>query len=291
MGTDGVNDKVQQNANFATRVRQVCDGQRNSPQRVALGDGRGTGVRRSRDPARTTALEPRRNRGRSHRRRGQGYGSQALRIGFSCSRSPQLAAGHVACLAHSSSGRDARLCRPRSLAPDWRPETRGGGDGRRFFAHRHASARILRWRPALSGGQDAAVSRPADRPADLQGVRCLRSGAARVARRHFRQIRRGDRPRREAALRCLSFYSGGRPDSGVARYLLAGQEWLGQPGEVPGHGASHLDAAPGTHRAGLCGSRAVRRRDSRRACGEQSGASGAGAAIRDPVRRSDVSRA
>ena len=48
---------------------------------------------------------------------------------------------------------------------------------------------------------------------------------------------------------------------------------------------------PIPHRARVCGGRGLRRRYSRRACGGQSGASGAGAAIRDAIGRSDVSRA
>ena len=57
---------------------------------------------------------------------------------------------------------------------------------------------------------------------------------ARLALRdaRVRQIRRGDRSRREAAVRGLSLYPGGRPHPGFARYLLAGPERLGQPANL-----------------------------------------------------------
>src|ERR1700731_4381619 len=52
-------------------------------------------------------------------------------------RPPQLAAGHVACHAHSSSGRDARLRRPRPFAPERCVEACGAGDSRRPRANGH----------------------------------------------------------------------------------------------------------------------------------------------------------
>ena len=142
-----------------------------------------TRICRARDAAGTARLEPGRHRGRSHRRRRQGDGSQALRIGFSCSRSPGLAAGHVACHAHPGCGRDTRLHRHRSFAPERRVEALGRGDRRRPRANRYARSPILCRRPPLPGRQDPALSGSAGGAVDLRGLRCLRSGAARPARR------------------------------------------------------------------------------------------------------------
>ena len=112
-----------------------------------------------------------------------------------------------------AAGCHARLYRHRSRAPERRLKALGGGDRGRSRAHRHARSRILCRRPVLPGRQDAALSRPAGGAADFREVRCLRSGAAGAARRHFREIRRGNRPRRDAALRRLSLHARGRPDA------------------------------------------------------------------------------
>ena len=166
-----------------------------------------------------------------HRRRRQGNRSQALRLRFPRRRSPGLAAENVARHAHPGPGRDARLCRHGPLAPDRSVEAFGGGNRRRSRAHRHARSRILCRRSVLPGRQDAALSRPAGGAVDLRGLRHLRSGAARAARR-LREIRRGDRPRRDAQLRRLSLHSRRRPDARGARRLLAGQGRLGQSRDV-----------------------------------------------------------
>ena len=101
---------------------------------------------------------------------------------------------------------------------------------------RHPRSRILCRRPVLPGRQDAALSRPAGGAADLRDVRRLRSGAAGAARRHLREIRRGNRPGRDAELRRLSLHARGRPDARRARCLLAVQEGWVSPGSFQNSG-------------------------------------------------------
>ncbi len=108
---------------------------------------------------------------------------------------------------------------------------------------RHPRSRILCRRPVLPGRQDAALSRPAGGAVDLREVRRLRPGAARAARRHVREVRRGNRPRRDAELWRLSLHARGRPDARRARYLFAAPGRLGQSGPFREHGAADLDAA------------------------------------------------
>ena len=91
-----------------------------------------------------------------------------------------------------------------------RAQAVGGGDRCRSRQDRHPRSRILRRRSVLSGRQDAALSGPAGGAADLRDVRCLRSGAARVARRDLREVRRGDRAGRDAGLWRLSLHARGR---------------------------------------------------------------------------------
>ena len=104
-------------------------------------------------------------------------------------------------------GRDACLHRHGPFAPERRAEAVGGGDRGRSRRHRHPRSRILHRRPVLPGRQDAALSRPAGRAADLRDVRRLRSGAAHAARCAVREVRRGDRSHRHAALRRVSLHA------------------------------------------------------------------------------------
>ena len=192
---------MRHNENFTTRVRQVGHGERHCSQCVAPGNRRGARICRARDAAGTAGLEPGRHWGRPHRRRRQGNRSQTLRVRLSCSRSPELAAGHFACDAAAGSGRDTRLRRHRSFAPERCVEALGGGYRHRPRANGHARSRILRRRSPLSGRQDAALSRAAGGAVDLRRFRHLRSGAARPARPGRPEIRRTDRPRLDAQLR------------------------------------------------------------------------------------------
>ena len=188
-------------------------------------------------------LEPGRHRHRPHRRRRQGHRSQALRLRFSRRRSAGLAGEDLARHAHPRAGRHACLHRHRPRAPERRVEANGGGHRGRSRAHRHPRSRILCRRPVLPGRQDAALSRPARGSADLREVRRFRSGAAGAARRHFREIRRGDRPGRDAGLRRLSLHARGRPDARRARCLLADPGRLGQPRRIPEQRPPDMGAA------------------------------------------------
>ena len=197
-----------------------------------LGWAEEPGIRRARDAAGTTTLEPGRHRRRPHRRRRQGHRRQALRVRFPRRRSSGLAGEDLARHARPRAGRHARLHRHRPGAPERRAQALGGGDRGRSGAGRHPRSRILCRRPVLPGRQDAALSRPAGGAADLRDVRRLRSGAARAARRNVREVRRGDRPRRDAELRRLSLHARRRADARRARCLFAAAGRLGQPGTL-----------------------------------------------------------
>ena len=151
-----------------------------------LAVGAGAALRRARDAARAGELESGGEWRRPHRRRRQGHRREALRLRFSRRRPAGLAGEDLARHARPRAGCHARLYRPRSRAPRRRAQAVGGGDRRRSRQDRRPRSRILCRRSVLPGRQDAALSGPAGRAADLRDVRCLRSGAARAARRHVR---------------------------------------------------------------------------------------------------------
>ena len=81
------------------------------------------------------------------------------------------------------------------VAPDRRAEAFGVVTAADLDTDRHPRSRILCRRPVLPGRQDAALSRPAGRAADLRRLRRLRSGArSRCATAAFVKVRRGNRP-------------------------------------------------------------------------------------------------
>ena len=139
-------------------------------------------------------------------------------------------------------------------------------------------------------GQDAALYGPASGAVDLRDVRRVRSGAAQAPRRHVREIRRGHRPHHAAKLWRVSLYARGRAQRRCPGRLFAGPGRLGQSGLSEQRTAGLAGAARRGRRA-LCQSGDPWRADSRRPRSEQSRPSGAGPRIRDPIRRSDVSRA
>src|SRR5215472_16759455 len=94
-------------------------------------------------------------------------GAKLYASDFRAADLPGWSGKYLACHAHSSGGRDARLRRPRPLAPERRVEALGRGDRRRSRANRHARSRILCRRPSLPGRQDAALSRAAGGVVDL----------------------------------------------------------------------------------------------------------------------------
>ena len=83
---------------------------------------------------------------------------------------------------------------------------------------------------------------------DIRDVRRLRSGAPRLARWNVREVRRGNRPRRDAGLWRLSFYARGGRDAGRAGCLFADPGRLGQPRTVAERAASDLVAGRKGHR-------------------------------------------
>ena len=228
---------------------------------------------------------------RPHRRRRQGHRREALRVRFPRRRSAGLAGEHLARDAGPRARRHACLHRHGPCAAERRAQAVGGGDRGRSRQDRHPRSRILCRRPVLPGRQDAALSGPAGRAADLRDVRRLRSGAAGAARRHVRQVRRGNRPGRDAELRRLSLHARGRPDARRARCLFADPGRLGQPGTFAELAAAGVVAARKGHAGALRQGRDLWRADPRRACREQSEPAGARPRIRDPIGRSDVPRA
>ena len=77
----------------------------------------------------------------------------------------------------------------------------------------------------------------------FETVRRLRPGAACAARRDFREVRRGDRPGRDAQLRRLPLHPRGRRDARCARCLFADAGRLGHSRAFPEHRAAGLVAA------------------------------------------------
>ena len=132
------------------------------------------------------------------RRRRQGHRREALCIGFPRRRPPGWPANTSHAMLVRAPDATHVYARHGSRAAWRRAQAVGGGDRCRSRQDRHPRSRILRRRSVLPGRQDAALSGPAGRAADLRDVRCLRSGAAGVARWNLREVRRGDRPRRDA---------------------------------------------------------------------------------------------
>ena len=182
-----------EHATFATRVREVGHGERHCAQPVALGLGGGspfaaretlpgrqcwnpaaTGVGRIDGVAKVT-------------------GAKLYASDFRAADLPGWPAKTSHAMLIRAARRHARLHRHRPRAPERRAASLGGGDRGRSREDRHPRSRILCRRPVLPGRQDAALSRPAGGAADLREVRRLRSGAARAARRHVREVRRGNR--------------------------------------------------------------------------------------------------
>ena len=219
------------------------DGERHRAQPVAPGAGRGALLRGAPDAPRPAALEPGGNRRGTYRRRRQGHRDQALRLRLSRRRHAGLAGDDLARHSRPRARCDARLHGSRPRASQGRARARCRGDRRRSCEDRHPRARVLRRRPPLPHRQDAALSRPAGGAADLRAFRRVRSGAARVARRDLREVRRGDRPHRGAQLRCLPLHARGGPDARRARRLFADPGRLDQSRAHPGFGASGVVAA------------------------------------------------
>ena len=157
---------------------------------------------------------------------------------------------------------------------------------------RHAGAGLLCRRPVLPGRQDAALSRPAGRAADLRDLRRLRPGAARAARRHLRASS-ARRPARSTLPNYGAFrftrVAGPTPDApDVYSPLQAG--WV-SPGKFQNSALPVWAPLAKDTAGGLRQGRDLRRADPRRACRERPGPAGARPRVRDPVDRSDVPRA
>ena len=258
----------------------------------APGVRRGTKICGARDAAGAPGLEPGRHRGRPYRRRRQGHGSKLYAADFRAADLPGWPAktSHAMLIratdaTHVYTGLDlSRLTgalKPSVVvtADDF---ARIGARVPEYYAQGDLFCPL--GKTPLYLGQPIALLIFEDFDTFDQARLALRDGATAKYGEETGPIVR-------APYFGLSLYSRGRPDPGFAGCLLAGQERLGQPGQVPGHRAPDLDAAPHSQRAGLCGSRGLWRGDSRRARGGQSGASGARPPIRNRVERPAVSRA